>query len=653
MCGIFGIFAKNSNAIPDRSLVDRCTDLMTHRGPDDRGIWLNKGIALGQRRLAIIDLEHGAQPMWSGDGRFLLIYNGEVYNFKEIRRDLENHNIQFRTDCDTEVVVEAVAFWGIEALKLFNGMFAFAVWDTKTRRLLLARDRLGIKPLFYTENDRYFAFASEFPPLLKLPWIDSSLDPLGIAAYLGHYQLTFRERTVYKAIKSIEPATWLSIDDNGIRQGKYWELPRIPSNEKNDIWSDSRIEEAADSLKQVMQEAVQSHLIADVPIGAFLSGGIDSAVVTTLMAQQSAGRVKAYSIGFDRPGYCEFDYSLPLIHNLDLDHELILFDEKSYLPTMLELINHKRAPLSTPNEIPLYILSQRLSSDIKVVLSGEGSDELMGGYPPLLRSPHDFLTAQLLRLKPGSIPSDKRSALRSALREQYGKTGFKNLTDHFLTVYSWLSPSERSRILNPEIFNHQIQIEIEQYWHERLESLEQLSVYDRYLYLLLTEHLRGLLVRLDNQTMAASVEGRVPFCDNRLVEFVWSLPFEYKLRWKDETSQSRASCLTSLQIAEEYDVAKYLLKTAFRGVIPDPVIQRRKKAFPVPLESIINSDVCAGFSEYIEHVPEISQYFQQDQLKAWIGETAKQKNGELKIWMVMNLAFWLDTSEQASDYIQL
>jgi len=641
MCGIFGIFTPHTAEIPDHDQVDRLTDLLSHRGPDDRGVWQEPGIALGHRRLAIIDPTGSPQPMTSPDSRYVLIYNGEVYNFRELRRELESTGIHFLTIGDTEVVLQSLTLWGTDALVRFNGMFALALYDRREKRLLLARDRLGVKPLLYAEKDGALAFASEFAPLLELDWVDGSPDPLGVAAYLAHYQLTFNHRTIYRGIRSLEPGEYLIADSDGVHIHRYWQLPVILSAEKEAQWPPTRIPEAAEQLAALMRDAVTDHLIADVPVGAFLSGGLDSAIVLTLMADAYPEQVRAYSIGFDEEGYNEFQYSQPLVEALNLRHELIRFDSADYLPLMRELIAHKRAPLSTPNEVPLLVLSRRLASDIKVVLSGEGSDELMGGYAGLLRSPHDYEAALSLRLNPQAYDSTTRAAIRDALRRLYGKTGFADPLDHFLSAYAWTTPDDRKAILSPDFYTPDVEAEITAVWRDRFDRLDGLSHYDQYLYLLETEHLRGLLTRLDAETMAASVEGRVPFCDSRLVDFVWSLPFDYKLRWKDDSTRATALGKNSVEIAEELDIAKFILKEAFRDRIPPTILARRKKAFPVPLETILNRDVLNNIFYPANNRDKhktltINRFTTMD----WIDRSVASGQGWMKVWMALNLSLW-------------
>ncbi len=645
MCGICGIFEPEATAEPDRKLLDRATDLMTHRGPDGRGTWLEPGIGIGHRRLAVIDPEGSPQPMISGDGRYVISYNGEVYNFAELRRELEAGGFVFRTRGDTEVVLEALAKWGTFALNRFSGMFALALWDRLERSLLIARDRLGVKPLFYSEVGGILIFASEFKPLLIYPWISRAPDPFGINAYLFNYQVSFDGQTIFKDIKSLEAGHFLFCNREGSNIHRYWELKPIPSSRKKVEWPNDRMGEAAHELADLMKKAVQSHMVADVPIGAFLSGGIDSSVIISHMSELCGENVKAYSIGFEDEGFSEFEYSVPLVRELGLHHQLLKSEHADYFPLMEELISHRMAPLSTPNEVPLWALSKHLAKDIKVVLSGEGADELLGGYAPLLRSPHDYLAAKILRENPGGLPADVRRTIRAGVRRQYGRTGFSNLLEHFLMVYAWLNENDRSDVLSQEFFNEDIEQRIKRVWQDRFDRVEGLSAYDTYIYILETVHLQGLLMRLDADTMAASVEGRVPYCDNRLVDFVWSLPFEYKLRWKSIEHRRMSLGRNSLEIAEKLDVSKYLLKRAYRKRLPQKIIDREKKAFPVPLEVLLKNDYKNQALNRIIGNPKLKTYLNLDNMDDWVKKTIATGSGAMKVWMLINLAIWLEKIE--------
>lgn len=633
MCGIFGLFDLSSPQPPEEDLLEKCTDLMAHRGPDGRGIWREAGIGLGHRRLAVIDLDSGAQPMESADRRLVIVYNGEIYNYRELRAELESQGVRFCTQSDTEVALAAWARWETQAFSKFRGMFALAVWDRVGRRLTLARDRLGVKPLLVAYNGATFAFASEFAPLLELPWVDRNPDPVGLAGYLAHYQIGLGERTMFQGIRHLPAGTWMTVDARGVKTGRYWRLPPVPSAEKRAAWGIGRLDAAAEELAEHLRDAIRSHLVADVPLGAFFSGGVDSAVVVSLMAELTGNRVRAYSVGFDDEEYNEFRYALPMARQLGLDCKLVRFDGQDYLSKMTELITHKRVPLSTPNEVPLRTLAARIGRDLKVALSGEGSDELLGGYTNLLASAADFENARRLRESPQDFAPDQRRALRDRLRRKYGRAGFQDLADHFIAAYSWLSRDDLREILSPQLASPEVYAELDQYWRDRLALLEGLDPADQYLYILETEHLRGLLNRLDADTMAASVESRVPFCDHILVEYAWRLPLEYKFSWGESASDGTT---------EFAGQSKIVLRRAMAGRIPQSIIERPKKSFPVPLRDILTEAQLESFIARIGSAKHLESWFRLDRLPDWLRGAYRDDPSGIKVWMVINAVTWLE-----------
>ena len=556
-----------------------------------------------------------------------------------MREELIAEGVKFRTNGDTEVILEALIRWNIDALIKFNGMFAVGFWDNKLERLIIARDRLGVKPLLYSHKNLKFAFASEYPPLLILDWVNRTTDPVGITAYLSHFQTTFNGKTIYRDVSSLDGGEYAVFDKNGFSKQRYWTLPALSSQRKRDLWPDKHISEAAKEIQRLMGEAVKSHSIADVDVGVFLSGGIDSALITTLMCEQSAEKVKAFSIGFAEEGFNEFEFSGAITENLGLRHKVITFNEADYFPTMREIIRHKRTPLSTPNEVPIFALARETSKDMKVVLTGEGADELFGGYTGIFRSPEHLALSEHLRKHPDQLTSEERNSIRDSLRKFYGKSGFRGELDHWTTAYAWLARGDLPLVLGDAVNVRLALDEIDACWQSKFNALDGLSTFDRYLYLFQTEHLRGLLTRLDACTMAGSLEGRVPFTDNSLVEFVWSLPFEYKLRWKIDPYDPVE--LTFDRMEEEV-VGKFIMKEAFKDRIASSISSRKKRAFPVPLEAWMNG---SGREQVMCDLKKGSQFIDQQfnaALTDWVANTLATGAGAMKVWMVWNMVEWID-----------
>lgn len=630
MCGIFGLIDFRNGAELHRQQIDSATDQMSHRGPDGRGVWIDGAAGFGHRRLAIIDPAGSPQPMVSKEGRFALTYNGELYNYRQLRQELVNEGITFQTLGDTEVVLAALIQWGSNALAKFNGMFALGFWDNYSESVIIARDRLGVKPLLYSLKEGILAFASEYPPLLGLGWISKTPDWTGVSAYLSHSQTTFAGGTIYRDVKSLEGGEFAVFNRSGLSLARYWSLPKTSSEEKRLLWQPDRFNEAKEEVIRLTNQAVNSHSIADVVVGSFLSGGIDSAVITTLMCGQSSERVRAYSIGFPEEGFNEFEFSSAVTERLSLDHKIITFLEDDYFPVTNFLIRHKGAPLSTPNETPIFQLSKIAARDIKVVLTGEGSDELFGGYTAILRSPADYLLAEKLRQRPDEFSANERDLIRQTIRKIYGKSGFKGAVDHWTTTYAWLSRTDIQTIFGSDVDLSTAFRDIDEFWETKFVSLPTLDPFDRLLYILESEHLRGLLSRLDACTMAGSLEGRVPFTDNDLVEFVWSLPYDFKVRLNREWQMSDGSNL------EDMNTGKWILKEAFKPHLGEQIALRRKRAFPVPLEGWLNGK----HREWI--IGELGQQspFFSDKIVEWVKATLQSGNGAMKVWMVWNLGQW-------------
>ena len=433
MCGIAGIFNYEGGSIPVK-VLENMTDSLAHRGPDDRGIYSDECIGFGHRRLSIIDLEGGRQPMADDTGRFHITFNGEIYNYRELRTKLEDKGYIFRTRSDTEVLLYACIEWGYRAPEKLNGMFAFGFWDRKERRLFLARDRLGIKPLYYKNMKNNFLFASEIKAILQYPGIKVEPNLETIAFYLSHYQTVMGDETLFKDIHNLEPGCSITVEPGRITRRRYWMLPVVPEESKEDKGEEYYI----DGVKHYVSESLQKRLISDVPLGAYLSGGIDSSILVGLMSEGSGIPVKTYAIGFDEDGFNEFKFSDMVATAWGTDHTQIAIGEDDYFEAMDEVIKYKDAPLSVPNEVPLYLMSGVLKENISVVLSGEGSDEIFGGYGGILRSPIDFIRSQ----PDSDVHQNQRKLLNKALMRLYGKTEFKDEMDHFLSVYSWMKPDE-------------------------------------------------------------------------------------------------------------------------------------------------------------------------------------------------------------------
>ena len=637
MCGIAGIINLQGRETPPEAVISAMTGTLTHRGPDDHGIFCEGPVALGHRRLSIIDLsEKGRQPMTDTENTAVITCNGEFYNFRELRRQLISKGFTFRSGTDTEVALSAYREYGTDFFQHLQGMFAFCIYDRLTERCILARDRLGIKPLYYAECGGRLVFASEIKALLKYPGMDVEPDMEAVSCYLS-YRYPTGHRTFFRGIRSLLPGHYLEITGEGTSLHQYWDLPVITDME------DRGEAFYVKKLRRVLEESVASRMISDVPLGAYLSGGLDSGVIVSIMAGLSGKRVKTFTIGFNEDGYNEFDYSAMVADRYNTDHNTILMKGSGYMRAMEELISFRDAPLGVPNEPALYVMSQELKKQITVVLSGEGADEILGGYGRIFRSPMDYRRMKFLQNPGNPEPGSPAGILKQNLENKYGRADFNSEAELFLHLYRYMGQEDRERYLSPEALES-MGIETDSLVYELFERAGSLGMYDRNMWVFEKFHLPGLLHRLDTTTMAASVEARVPFVDHRLVEFAMSVPACYKMRWKSLRHRVAASVLTSDRISEDHDITKYLLRRAFHRDLPGEVVSRKKVGFPVPLHTWFGRDLNVWARELLlDRTAHERGIWNTRSIESTLdsGELFRDHNRGLHIWMLVNIELWL------------
>ncbi|MDP8205877.1 MAG: asparagine synthase (glutamine-hydrolyzing) [Candidatus Electryonea clarkiae] len=639
MCGITGLVSLDSRQRIDPDLLGSMTDSLAHRGPDGRGVWIGENAGLGHRRLAIIDPEGGAQPLVIDNGKYVFVYNGELYNHIELKKILESAGFKFHSRCDTEVALYALIHWGVEeALHRFRGMFAFALWEKEQKRLTLARDPIGVKPLYWAMRNGLIRFGSEIKTILTDKSFPRTPDTTAIVNYLAHYRLSFQGKTFFRNINEVSPGTFITWEGKRRKEKRYWTLPAIPESEKVDAGSDN----VAQEFRERMIQSVRRRLIADVPVGGYLSGGIDSSVLVLLMKELKKSDLETFSIGFPEEGYNEFQYSAKVAQALGVPHQQVTLTEQGYFKEFDQLIKIKDTPMSVPNEVPLRFLSRVLKNKIKVVLSGEGADELLGGYTFLVRSPHDFLLAKAIEEGSGSFDSAQKDRIKASLNGLYGRSSFDSQQQQFLPLYQWMTTDERSSLFRESSGISSIENEISGYWEETWAGMEgnNLDPYEKVLHVLEQVHLSALLLRLDATTMAEGVEGRVPYTDIDLVEWVAKLPVHYKVRWKGEAEEKQAAVQTAVEVAGKLDQTKYLLRLAFAGEIPDEIIVRPKAAFPVPLDKWFFGTWQNWAFERIL-TAKMGSLFNLTELEKFISSSRGKDEG-MKIWMLANIGTWLE-----------
>jgi len=632
MCGIIGVIGK----LPNKENFLKARDCMAHRGPDDCGDYYNQqeNIALGHRRLAIIDLSSsGRQPFESNDKRYIIVFNGEIYNYLEIKEKLSRF-YKFKTKTDTEVLLAAYIQWQEECLKYLNGMFAFAIWDKKEKKLFLARDRFGIKPLYYSQIKNNFYFSSEIKGILSIN-NKCTLNKKGLLDYLS-YRYALGENTLFTGISSLLPGHFMFVKNGKIICKKaYWELPitekKIDPGEK----------EALARTAELLGKSVSLHLRSDVPVGAYLSGGLDSSVLVAEMSKLSKNKIKTFSIGFEEEGYSELEYAKIVAKKFETDHHEYVLKGEEYFKLLQKVIRCKDTPLFSPNEVAWYALTGKLKKYVSVIMSGGGADELFGGYGRIFRSGYDLERMKILK----SFSEKEISIFLDNLKKKYKDFSFSSPLDLFLSQYTYIDSELKQKLLNPDIFEaYKKDLFNKGYFKSYFLKLKKLNFSDQYLYIFQNVHLLGTLHSLDSVTMSSAVEARVPYVDYNLVEYISALPLKYKMAWKSKYNEEKARLLNSDQISEKHDNIKYLLKKVASQNLPEEIMNRKKMGFPVPLEKWFRGkheqmakDLLLSSGSRSKNL--YNQKVVTDLLNH--KKEAVKRNHGINIWMLVNIELWL------------
>lgn len=580
MCGIAGFTCFRESNIDVQQTISRMTSALLHRGPDEQGTYSGDGVALGSCRLSIIDLAGGRQPIHNEDQSLWIVFNGEIYNFPELRHDLLCKGHHFSTHSDTEVVVHLYEEYGTDCVSHLNGMFAFAVWNANARTLFLARDRLGIKPLHYLEYPGGLIFASELKAILQHPLVDARLDPAGLHKYLT-YEYIPAPATIFQGIKKLQPGNWLLHSEKMTEIRQYWDIPLQEQNVEQ-----KRREGDAEELVIRLKESVRKRLLSDVPVGVWLSGGLDSSVIAVLAAQASSQQLHTFSIGFEESSFDETLYSEKIAQLLGTCHHHEVLNSQKMLEVLPHVIKGLDEPLADRSIIPTYLLSQMTSKHVKVALGGDGADELFAGYPTYLAHkfaayytplPHWFQAVFTRMIF--SLPVSLRDMSVDFKAKQFLR-GIGLASE--IRFFAWMSAfleQERQALLSPEFkasFHPGSPFEdVLRYVSES----KLLKDFERILYLSLKLYLQDdILVKVDRASMANSLEVRVPYLDHTFVEYAAKLPSLYKLRG-----------LTT----------KYILKQATKDVLPKEIVQRKKKGFGIPLSKWFHGELKAMLLSYL------------------------------------------------------
>jgi len=553
MCGISGLFYFDRQRPAEEFVINRMRAATRHRGPDDSGTYLKRNVGLGFNRLSIIDLAGGHQPLCNEDGSVWIVFNGEIYNFQELHNDLVSRGHRFRTRSDTETIVHAWEEFGEKCVEKLRGMFAFVIWDERQQVLFGARDRIGIKPFYYYQDAQGFAFASEIKSLLEVPWITPEVETEALREFLRR-RYVIAPHTMLRGIRKLQPGHTVRADAAGVRIEKYWEIPLDTPRE----FSES---EAIDEAGALFQECVKTHLVSDVPLGAFLSGGLDSSCVVGLMARLGVRQIKTFSIGYDGPEN-ELDYARVVARHFHTDHHELRLTPLEFRDVLPKIVWHMDEPVGDTASIPLFFLAEFARREVTVALSGEGSDEIFGGYPGYPR----MLTLGRLNRIPGA------HILGRAIGSVAGDTKIRKYADMLGRPLEWryggvgglFSEGQTARLLG-EATDGFDGVAAAYGDCPGMPDLTRMSYLD-----LKTWLPDDLLVKADRMSMANALELRVPFLDHVLVEHAARLPNHFKVRGS---------------------VTKYLLKKWAVGLLPPEIVYRSKKGFPVPTRSWFRADL--------------------------------------------------------------
>jgi len=610
MCGIAGIVSLGDRPIALAEVRRMCA-VLSHRGPDDEGFYVAPRAAMGMRRLSIIDLATGRQPISNEDGTVWAVFNGEIYNFQELRRGLQSRGHSFATATDTEVIVHLYEERGPRCVEALRGMFGLAVWDEREQSLLLARDRVGIKPLYYCEAGGRLAFASELKALLELPEVGRALHWPALG-HLFAFLTTPQADSIVEGVHKLEPGTILTASPRGVHVSRYWDLEWAPDHGRSEA-------DFAEELRARLDETVALHMVSDVPLGAFLSGGVDSSAVVAAMARRGARPVKTFSIGFVEEDYDELRYAEAVARAFGTDHHSMVL-QPDVLSVIDDLAWHLDEPFGDPSAIPTYMVSKLAAEHVTVVLSGDGGDELFAGY--------DRYRVEMSERRWDGVPAGLRRGLATlagyAPDRMRGRNLLRHLAldglDRYLDAANFFRRDEQRALFRPEVFDL---VSAGDPWAEaaarvagvRGHWLSRLQHLDIKAYLPL-----DILTKVDRMSMAHSIESRVPLLDHELLEFAATIPPEMSLRQGS---------------------GKRVLKRALRGLLPDEILDRPKRGFAIPLGRWFRG----GLREYVRDLlfSETARrrgIFDESYVESLFRRNEAGHDLDFQLWTLLSFELW-------------
>ncbi|MGO8985832.1 MAG: asparagine synthase (glutamine-hydrolyzing) [Terriglobales bacterium] len=625
MCGIAGIFEFGRDARASAAALREMCGAITHRGPDDEGFYTDAALGIGMRRLSIVDVAGGHQPISNEDGSLWIVFNGEIYNHLELREQLLARGHRYRTHSDTETVIHLFEEYGADSVEHLRGMFAFAIWNRDTRTLFIARDRLGIKPLYYNLTPERLLFGSEIKALLAHGGARPEFNRASLPEYLAFGYLS-AEESFYKGILKLLPGHTMTVTPDGkadIRQ--YWDLDASKPHESRDESYYVR------SYRELLEGAVQSHLMSDVPLGVFLSGGVDSSAVAALMTKLRREPVETFSVGYTEQSYSELPFARTVSDHIHSHHHEVLVSESDFFGALPHLIWHEDEPIVWPSSVSLYFVARLARESVTVVLTGEGADETLAGYT---RYAFTLKNAAMDRGYRSVIPSIVRRGLRNSIANSslLGSTLRRKLEHTFLAkdggswasfyfdnFFSAFNEAEQKGLLTGEFAKEAVPAtaykNVLDYWeHSSGEILQRL------LYTDIKTYLVELLMKQDNMSMAASIESRVPFLDHVLVEFATRIPREVQIRGL---------------------AGKGILKKAVQDLLPPSILYRRKLGFPTPWGGWLAGQRLQSIRQLLLEPRSLDRgYFRREAIEKLFDEHLAQRDNYDRIWRLLNLELW-------------
>lgn len=624
MCGICGVLYIEKDRYVNRSVVSEMCDTITHRGPDDVGIWVDKNVGMGMRRLSIIDLNTGKQPISNEDDTVWIVFNGEIYNHLELRRDLIAHGHKFKTMTDTEAILHAYEEYGEDCASKLNGMFAFAIYDLRANKLFIARDRIGIKPLYYYYDHNKLIFGSELKAILKADEIPKRIDLQALDNFLT-FEYIPAPLSILQDVKKLLPGHSLTLSNNGLKIKKYWEL---------NFSLNGMVEgEIKQNIRELLADSVKIRLMSDVPLGAFLSGGIDSSSIVALMSQVMEQPVKTFSIGFEDSTYNELNYARLIAKTFNTEHHEFIIKPNAVELTE-NLIHFLDEPFGDFSIFPTYLVSKMAREYVTVVLSGDGGDELFAGYDPYIADRYYKTYSRIPALLRSKLipdlaemipPSPKKKGLINKIKRFVEGTKLPEDLRHTRWMIFMLE-HEKDLLYNKDMKSGLIEKDSYKFIRNYFSNIKYLQddQTSQQLYVDIKTYLvDDILVKVDRMSMATSLEARVPFLDHRFVELSARIPSDMKLRNKQ---------------------TKYILKKAMEDLLPHDILYRGKEGFSIPIKNWLKSDLKPMMTDVLA-ADKIKRegFFNVDYIEKLISEHLKgTRNHSHRLWALMMFEKWFD-----------